>query len=140
MCEKSANVVDSCDFCGKTSHTIKNCPAVVCQRCNKLGHALKYCTIDKKMVWYAICTEASHEASDCESAKILMMKNKQFNATAKLVCQLCNETGRVVKYCPELNMRYPRNTNSTNQSMNYGNNKWKRINLRITEICMGMAI
>ena len=40
MCEKSANVVDSFDLCGNTSHTIKNCPAVVCQRCNKLGHAL----------------------------------------------------------------------------------------------------
>ena len=58
-----------------------------------------------------------------------MMQNKQVNATAKLVCQLCNETGHVVKYFPELNMQYQRyhirNTNNANQSMNYENNEGK---------------
>ena len=123
-CEKSASVTESCDTCGNTSHTEKNCPSAVCQRCNKPGHSMKYCTIDKK-IWCAICTEPDHEASDCESAKILMMQNKQFNATAKLVCQLCNETGHVVKYCPEYNMQCSRNTNNVGQSTNYGNNERK---------------
>ena len=54
-----------------------------------------------------------------------MMQNKQFNATAKLVCQLCNETGHVVKYCPEYNMQCSRNTNNVGQSTNYGNNERK---------------
>ena len=54
ICQKSTNVADSCDFCGNTSHTIRNCPSVVCQRCNKLGHTLKYFTIDKKPLLTAL--------------------------------------------------------------------------------------
>ena len=54
-CNKSSRITESCKGCGSAAHTAKNCPSALCRRCNHLGHLTKYCTINKRTVWYVIC-------------------------------------------------------------------------------------
>ena len=47
------------------AHTAKNCPSALCKRGNNLGHSMKYCTINKRTIWCAICADEDDETEDC---------------------------------------------------------------------------
>ena len=111
----SARITESCEASGSASHTVKNCPSATCKRCNNLGHLMKYCTINKRMIWCAICMDEGHEAVDCESAKILMMKNRQKSSQNREICQFCDTLGHSAKTCRKMN----NNQQNTFQNNNY---------------------
>ena len=108
-----------CEYCGSTGHSTKDCLSAVCMKCNKLGHWMKYCPINEKIIWCTICNEEDHGASDCEYAKKLMMQNKQQTFGNKITCQICEAVTHTAAYCPDRNTSSQMNTNYTNINPNY---------------------
>ena len=120
-CNKAAKISESCEVCGTASHTAKNCPSALCKRCNNVGHLMKYCTINKRTIWCAICADEGHEAVDCENAKILMMQNRQQNLQNREICQICEMPGHTARTCRKTSNKqqsaFPSNNyNSLNRS------------------------
>ena len=108
-----------CEFCGNTSHTIKNCPSVECQGSNEPGHIMKYCQITRKRIWCTICTLEGHEASNCQTAGIMSMQGKQQTFRNKIHCQICEAITHTALYCSDRNTSSQRNINFTNSNPNY---------------------
>ena len=100
-----------CDYCGSTGHSTKDCSSAVCTKCNKLGHWMKYCPINEKIMWCTICNEEDHDASDCNRAKILMMQHKQQILRNTMTCQICDKIGHIAKHCPKVNTHSRNSTN-----------------------------
>ena len=114
-CNKSSRITESCEGCGSAIHTAKNCPSALCKRCNKLGHSIKYCTINKIIIWCAICADEGHETANSESLKILIMQNTQQNSQNREICQFCNMPGHSAKTFRKVS----NNQQSTFPSNNY---------------------
>ena len=120
-CKNSARITESCEACGSASHTAKNCPSAMCKRCNNLGHLMKYCTINKRMIWCAICTDEGPEAVDCEHrdknrngfSQTNHQNSRQFSNnsssnywgnfnTQNIKCEYCKFTGHTLENCRKL--------------------------------------
>ena len=86
------------------------------KRCNNLVHSMKYCTINKRTIWCAICADEGHETEDCESVKILIMQNRQQNSQNRGIYQFCDMPGHSAKTCRKTN----NNQQSTFPSYNCG--------------------
>ena len=104
-CNKSPKITESCEGCGSTAHTAKNCPSALCRRCNNLGHLTKYCTINKTTVWCVICADEGHETADCENVKILIMQNRQQNSQNREIPLLVNNKEGRRTHQPDIKIR-----------------------------------
>lgn len=119
---KAVSKVEKCEYCDNIGHTVQNCPDVVCTKCNKKGHTIKYCKMGEGRAFARICTiceDFGHGEAECEQAKILVA---EYKAKQQLKCQMCEESGHTAKYCPKLTHTQPQ---STKFNRNY-NNEWQK--------------
>ena len=82
---------------------------------------MKYCPINKKTIWCAICADESHETANCENLEILIMRNTQQNSQNREICQFCDMPEYSAKTCRKVSNNqqstFPSNDyNSSNKS------------------------